>query len=63
MFCLDCKDEGAYWARTFDGKRVLICPKCRKTYDFEEVIDFLVEALKSIVSEATRNDLRKAKGG
>lgn len=62
MFCLDCKDYGAYWARAFDGKRVLICPKCGKTYDFEEVMDFLVAALKSIVSEATKNDLRKAKG-
>ena len=48
------------WARTIDGKQVLICPKCDTTYTFEEVMDFLFEALKSIVSEAMRNDLRQA---
>lgn len=58
MWCLACKNEGAYWARTFDGKRVLICPGCGAIYNFEEVIDFLVEALKGLVSEATRNDLK-----
>lgn len=58
MWCLTCKNEGAYWARTFDGKRVLICPGCGETYDFEEVMEFLFEALKGLVSETTRNNLK-----
>jgi hypothetical protein len=62
MFCLSCKHEGAYWARNFKGIRVLICPKCETVSTFDEVMDFLFAALKGIVMETTRNDLRKAKG-